>query len=72
MAIAKKQLTAKQQEVLDFIRGFIRLHGYPPSVTEIDKHFGVYRNSIVGHIVALERKGHLRRVPNIARGLVLL
>ena len=37
----KKQLTKKQQEILDFLNKEIETKGYPPSVREICKAVGL-------------------------------
>lgn len=55
-------LTARQAEVLAFIRGFAATHGYPPTIREAADAFGIRsHNAIVGHIEALRRKGRLTR-----------
>lgn len=65
-------LTARQREVLDFIRHFMTQAGYPPTVREIGAHFGFVPRSVFDHLKALERKGVLRRVASKSRSLQLL
>jgi len=65
-------LTARQREVLDFIREFMGRVGYPPTVREIGAHFGFVPRSIFDHLKALERKGYLRRDAAKSRSLQLL
>jgi len=65
-------LTARQREVLDFIRKFMTTAGYPPTVREIGAHFGFVPRSIFDHLKALERKGYLRRVGSKSRSLQIL
>jgi repressor LexA len=65
-------LTSRQQEILDFIQGFIAKEGYPPSLREIGDHFGVKAPSVLDHLRALERKGYLRRKPSRSRSLEML
>ena len=61
-------LTLRQQEILGFIRIFARDQGYWPSIREIQQHFGFKStNAVAGHLLALERKGALARVPGQAR-----
>ena len=36
-----KQITDKQNNVLDFIKKFTATHGYPPSIREIGKALGL-------------------------------
>lgn len=64
-------LTPRQQQILDYIRGFQERHGYPPSRREVAGHFGIYPGSVQDHLKALVRKGHLNREPNRSRGLSL-
>jgi len=65
-------LTARQREVLDFIRSFIKGAGYPPTVREIGAHFGFVPRSVFDHLKALERKGYLRRTASKSRSLQIL
>lgn len=65
-------LTARQREVLEFIRQFMAKAGYPPTVREIGAHFGFVPRSIFDHLKALERKGYLRRDGAKSRSLQIL
>jgi repressor LexA len=61
-------LTPRQQEVLDFIRE--RTRSYGPTIREIMAEFGFTSpNGAVCHLVALERKGLIRRHANQVRGI---
>lgn len=42
-----KQLTAKQQQIYDYIVSFTDEHGYPPSVREIGEYVGLKSPSTV-------------------------
>lgn len=69
-----KDLTARQREVLAFIRTFTERHGAPPTVREIGDKFGFTARAAFDHLRALERKGVLhRRVSDkrVSRTLVL-
>ena len=55
------RLTARQQEVLSFIRQFSQRHGVPPTVRELGERFRVTPRAAFDHLRALERKGYLRR-----------
>jgi repressor LexA len=68
----RPQLTARQREILDFIRKFMVQVGYPPTVREIGAHFGFVPRSVFDHLKALERKGYLRRTATKSRSLQLL
>lgn len=64
-------LTARQAEALAFIRANVGLYG--PSVREIAKHMGINNvTGVVGHLRALEKKGYIRRRPNVARGIEVI
>jgi repressor LexA len=65
-------LTARQREVLEFVKQFMAKAGYPPTVREIGAHFGFVPRSIFDHLKALERKGYLRRDGAKSRSLQLL
>ena len=65
-------LTARQREVLEFVRQFMAKAGYPPTVREIGAHFGFVPRSIFDHLKALERKGYLRRTASKSRSLQIL
>jgi len=69
---ARRPLTARQREVLDFVRAFAAEQGYPPTVREIGAHFGFVPRSVFDHLKALERKGYLRRRSSKSRSLEIL
>jgi repressor LexA len=51
-------LTARQEEILDFIRAHQQEHGLPPSTRSIQKQFGfASQNSAMSHLRALASKG---------------
>jgi repressor LexA len=56
-----KGLTARQRQVLDFMRTFSDRHGVPPAVREIGERFGFTARAAFDHLRALERKGMLER-----------
>jgi repressor LexA len=65
-------LTARQQEVLDFIRQSIRNGGTPPSSREIMAHFGFASpRAVTDHLSVLEKKGHISRPNRNARNIRL-
>jgi len=66
------KLTSRNRQVFNFIREYIKLHGYPPSIREIAAHLGVSGTvGVVKHLKALEREGYIRRVRGNSRGLSL-
>jgi repressor LexA len=54
-------MTARQREVLEFIRIFGERHGVPPTVREIGERFHFTARAAFDHLRALERKGMLER-----------
>ncbi len=54
-------MTARQRQVLDFIRSFSERHGVPPAVREIAEQFGFTARAAFDHLRALERKRMLER-----------
>jgi repressor LexA len=69
----RRELTARQRQILDFIRSEIHRRGFPPSVREIGEAVGLSSSSTVhSHLAALEAKGLLRRDPAKPRALEVL
>ena len=66
------ELTARQKEIFNFVRTFIKDRGYPPSVREIGQQFKIYPRAVFDHLKALERKGYLKRRGSMSRGLEIL
>ena len=63
-------LTARQEQVLRFIRQSIEDRGYPPTLREIGAHMGIKStNGVNDHLRALERKGYLTREDMKSRAL---
>ena len=56
-----REMTARQRQVLDFMRSFTERHGVPPAVREIADRFGFTARAAFDHLKALERKGMLER-----------
>jgi len=66
-------LTARQQEILQFLAAYVDDHGYPPTVREIGDAVGLASPSTVhAHLANLERVGLLRRDPSKPRALELV
>lgn len=69
---AREALTARQREVLTFIEGFIATHGYPPTLRDIGAGMNITStNGVSDHLIALERKGYVRRDVTKSRGIAL-
>jgi repressor LexA len=66
-------LTNRQKEIFDFIKRYLRKHGYPPTVREIGKALGLHSPSTVhAHLAKLEASGLLRRDPSKPRAIELM
>jgi len=62
--------TKRQRELLNYVDGFIKEHGYGPSYREVMKGLGYKSVSTVAvHIDGLISKGYLRKRDNSARSL---
>jgi repressor LexA len=66
-------LTARQQEIWQFLVDYTDGHGYPPTVREIGEAVGLASPSTVhAHLANLERAGLLKRDPTKPRALDLI
>jgi repressor LexA len=66
-------LTARQQEIWQFLVEYTDGHGYPPTVREIGEAVGLASPSTVhAHLANLERAGLLKRDPSKPRALDLV
>lgn len=65
-------LTARQQQILDWMRGFIESNGMPPTRAEMAKGLGFSTaSSAEDHLQVLARKGAIELIPGASRGLRL-
>jgi SOS-response transcriptional repressor LexA len=72
VVMTPRALTPRQKVVLDFITAYLQREGRSPSVREIGRALGIRStNGVIDHLVTLERKGYLERLPNCARSLKL-
>jgi repressor LexA len=68
-----KGLSAKQQDILEFMRRFIDEHDYPPSIRDIQVGCNISSTSVVDYnLKALERLGFIRRDREVSRAIELL
>lgn len=68
----KKQLTDRQEEVLNFIQQFLQENGYPPTLREIGKRFDISSTfGVKRHLDALTKKGYLNILSNASRGITI-
>jgi repressor LexA len=64
-----KELTTKQQHILDFLIEHTKNHGYPPTFREIGNHFSFLWAAARAHLKALEKKGFIKLNPAKSRGI---
>ena len=66
-------VTAKQRRIFEFIRRYIESNQEPPTIAEIGRQFQM-RSSASVHAVllALEREGLIKRIPNVSRGIEII
>jgi repressor LexA len=66
-------VTAKQRRVYDFIRRYMESNEEPPTMAEIGRQFQMSSSASVHAILlALEKEGLIRRIPNVSRGIELV
>jgi repressor LexA len=66
----ERKLTAKQEQILEFLKDCILRKGYPPAVREICEAVNLKSTSSVhSHLETLEKKGFIRRDPTKPRAI---
>ena len=54
----KEKLTERQNEILNFIKDYLRENGFPPTLREIGSRFQISSTfGVKRHLDALEKKG---------------
>lgn len=72
-AMHQEQITAKQTEILEYIKECVLKKGYPPSVREICEAVHLKSTSSVhSHLATLEEKGYIRRDPTKPRTIEII
>ena len=67
------KISAKQQEILDFLKNQILNTGYPPTVREIcDAVHLSSTSSVFAHLEKLEKNGYIRRDPTKPRAIEII
>ena len=67
------KITAKQTEILEYIKECVLKKGYPPSVREICEAVHLKSTSSVhSHLATLEEKGYIRRDPTKPRAIEII
>lgn len=69
----KRQLSPRQQRMLEFIRDFMDEHHFPPTVRDIQAGCEISSTSVVDYnLQILQREEYMRRLPEVSRGIELL
>ena len=66
------RFTERQGQYLAFIHAYTKVNARPPAQADLQRFFAVAAPSVHQMILALERKGFLRRSPGRARCLEVL
>lgn len=67
------RISAKQQEILEYIKEQILSHGYPPTVRDICQAVNLRSTSSVhAHLETLEKNGYIRRDPTKPRAIEII
>ena len=68
-----RELSERQQRILDFIEEFMDEYGYPPTIRDIQAGCEISSTSVVDYnLRALTEKGRLNRDAEVSRGLQLV
>ncbi|NOZ85007.1 MAG: repressor LexA [Deltaproteobacteria bacterium] len=71
--MAKENLTARQEKVLEYIKSTLSKRGYPPTMREIGEYMSIRStNGVSDHLKVLERKGYIRRAGSRSRAITLV
>ena len=70
--MSAKSFTERQGQYLAFIDAYTRVHGRPPAESDMQRHFQLSPPSVHQMVLTLERLGHIRRQPGVARSIEVL
>ena len=71
--MAKGKISAKQEEILEYIKSQILERGFPPSVRDICEAVHLKSTSSVhSHLETLEKNGYIRRDPTKPRAIEII
>jgi repressor LexA len=69
----RPKLTARQQQILEYIAQEVDTTGVPPSIRQIGAALGISStNGVRSHLKALEKKGYIHRNLRTSRGIAML
>ncbi|HUX52237.1 MAG TPA: transcriptional repressor LexA [Spirochaetia bacterium] len=67
-----KEITARQREVLQYIKSYVANHKFPPTIREISERFAISVKGAYDHVKALEKKSYIRSNNNRSRSIEVL
>jgi repressor LexA len=67
-----KGLTLRQQEVLEYIKTYIRTYRYPPTIREVAEHLKVSVKGAYDHLKALQKKEVIKCNLNRSRAIKVM
>ena len=71
--MSKGNISAKQTEILEYIKEVTLSRGYPPTVREIGEAVGLKSSaSVHAHLATLEKNGFIRRDPSKPRAIEIV
>ena len=71
--VSSKKMPPRRQRILNFLLEFYRENGIPPTVRDIQSACEISSTSVVDYnLDKLELAGHIRRRPDVARGIEIL
>ena len=66
------KLTAKQSEILSYIKQFISQYGFSPTIRDIGSYYNMSPNGAYRHIKSIENKGYIvRNGKGAARSIII-
>ena len=69
----RKEMTARQEEIYEYIKKYSKENHMPPTVREIGNHFDISStNGVRSILAALIKKGYINRSPRLSRGIEIL
>ena len=69
----RKELTSRQEEILEYINKYSKENRMPPTVREIGNHFEISStNGVRSILAALIKKGYINRSPRLSRGIEVI
>ena len=69
----RKDMTARQEEIYEYIKKYSKENRMPPTVREIGNHFEISStNGVRSILAALIKKGYINRSPRLSRGIEIV